>query len=84
MSILQIYMKQQWNDIDRENQRTWRKTNPSATLSTTNSTWTDLGTNLGLFGEKLVTNHLVYGTTYMNLIKHVSIKSFGPQNNFFK
>jgi hypothetical protein len=72
-------MKQQWNDIDKKNQRTWRKTNPSATLSTTNSTWTDLG----LFGEKLVTNHLVYGTTYMNLIKHVSIKSFGPQIIFF-
>jgi hypothetical protein len=35
---------------------------------------TDLGTNLGLSGEKLVTNHLVYGTTYMNLIKHLNQK----------
>jgi hypothetical protein len=31
-----------WNDIDKGNQRTWRKTCPSAT---TNPTWTDLGVN---------------------------------------
>jgi hypothetical protein len=36
------------------NQRTWRKTCPSATLSTTNPTWT----NLALSSEKLITNHM--------------------------
>jgi hypothetical protein len=35
-----------------EHQRTRRKTSPSATLSTTNLTWTDLGANPALRGEK--------------------------------
>jgi hypothetical protein len=70
--------KQWWNDTDRKNQRTLKKTNPNATFSTANSTWTDLGTNLGLIGENLVTNCLVYGTTYIN-----PVESFGPQNQFF-
>jgi hypothetical protein len=47
-----------------ENQRTWRKTYPSATFCTTYSTWTDLATNVGLKGEKLVTDCLVYGSAY--------------------
>jgi len=37
-----------------ENWRTQRKTCPSATLSTTNPTWTDPGTNPGLCGERPV------------------------------
>jgi hypothetical protein len=41
-----------------ENQRTWRKTCPSATLSTTNSTWIDPG----LRGERPATNDLSHGT----------------------
>jgi hypothetical protein len=45
-----------------ENRRTWRKTCPSATLSTTNPTWAALGANSALHGEKPVTNHLSYGT----------------------
>jgi hypothetical protein len=36
---------------------TQRKTCPSATLSTTNPTWTGLGLNLGLYGGKLVAEH---------------------------
>jgi hypothetical protein len=35
-----------------ENQRTWRKNCPCATLSTTNPTWIDPGTNPELRGEK--------------------------------
>jgi hypothetical protein len=42
-----------------ENWRTWRKTFPSATLSTTNPTWTVLGVNPGLQCEKPAT----YGMT---------------------
>jgi hypothetical protein len=48
------------------------KTNPSATLFDTNSTWTDMEKNMGLSGEKTVTNRLVYGTTYTNLIKRLN------------
>jgi hypothetical protein len=38
------------------------KTCPSATLSTTNPTWTDPGLNPGLRGERLATNRLSHGT----------------------
>jgi hypothetical protein len=51
------------NDIlTGENRRTRRKTCPSATLSTTNPTWIDLGANPGLRGERPVTNDLSHGT----------------------
>jgi hypothetical protein len=45
-----------------ENQRTRRKTCPSATLSTTNPTWIDPGANPGLQGERPATNDLSHGT----------------------
>jgi hypothetical protein len=54
--------------LTRENQRTLRRTCPSATLSTTNPTWTDLGINLGLHDERLATNHLSHGMVYIALI----------------
>jgi hypothetical protein len=38
------------------------KTCPSATLSTTNPTWPDLGSNPGRRGGKQATNSLSYGT----------------------
>jgi hypothetical protein len=41
-------MANQWNEIDRGKPTTRRKTCPSATLSTTNLTWTDPGSNPGL------------------------------------
>jgi hypothetical protein len=41
-----------------ENQRTQRETCPSATLSTTNPTWTDPSTNLGPCYERPATKHL--------------------------
>jgi hypothetical protein len=43
------------------------KTCPSATLSTTNSIWADPGTNPGLCGERLVTNHLSHVWPYGNI-----------------
>jgi hypothetical protein len=45
----------------------FRETNTylSATLSTTNPAWTDLGMNLGLYHEKPVTDHLSYGTAHL-------------------
>jgi hypothetical protein len=46
-SFLQV-MEHQWNEIDRGKPTTRRKTCPSATLSTTNPTWTDPLSNPGL------------------------------------
>jgi hypothetical protein len=47
-----------------KNRRIWGKTCPSATLSTTNPTWTDLGSNPALCGERSATNRLNYGTAH--------------------
>jgi hypothetical protein len=41
---------------------TRRKACPSATFSTTNLTWTDLGANPGLHGGRPATNRLSHGT----------------------
>jgi hypothetical protein len=54
-------MEHRWNDSDRENWRTRRKTCHSASLSIANPTWNALGVNLGLCDEKQATNHLCYG-----------------------
>jgi hypothetical protein len=47
-----------WNDIDRGNWRTRRKTCPNATLSSTDLTWTDPGANPGLRSENQESNFL--------------------------
>jgi hypothetical protein len=36
----------------------------SATLSTTNPTWTDMGSNPGLHGGRLVANHLSHSISF--------------------
>jgi hypothetical protein len=51
-------MEHRWNEIES----TRRNNCPSATLSTTNFTWTDSGSNPGLRVERPVTNHLSHGT----------------------
>jgi hypothetical protein len=58
-------MEHQWNEIDRGKPTTRRKTCPSATLSTTNLTWTDPGSNPGLHGESPATNRLSHGTAHV-------------------
>jgi hypothetical protein len=45
-----------------ENRITRGKTCPSATLSTTNPTWTNMGSNPGLQGERPATKRLSHGT----------------------
>jgi hypothetical protein len=50
------------------NQRTRRKTCPSATLSTTDPTWIDPGVNPGLRGERPAANDLSHGTASFPLI----------------
>jgi hypothetical protein len=60
--------------LTKGNQRTWRKICPSATLSITYLTWTDLGMNQGLCGKRLSTNHLSHSTAsflnFCNFSKH--------------
>jgi hypothetical protein len=55
------YGKQRWNDIDRGKPKKSEKNVSNATLSTPNPTWIDLGANLDLHSERLVTNRLSYG-----------------------
>jgi hypothetical protein len=52
-----------------ENRRTPRKTCPSATLSTTNLTWIDLGANPCLRGEMPATNDLSHGTVTLRQLR---------------
>jgi hypothetical protein len=61
-----------------ENQRIRRKTCPSATLSTTNPTWIDSGSNLSLRGERLATNDLSHGTAQEQYLSYLCqyIKNF--------
>jgi hypothetical protein len=47
-----------------ENRSTRRKPRPSATLFTTNPTWTYPGSNPGLRGERPATNRLSHGTAH--------------------
>jgi hypothetical protein len=61
--VLQL-MEHQWNEIDRENRQLGEKTCPSATLSTTNPTWTDPGSNPGFRSERPATNRLSHGTAH--------------------
>jgi hypothetical protein len=55
-------MEHQWNQIDRGKPTTRRKTCPSATLSTTNPTWTDPVSNPGLRSGRPASNRLSHGT----------------------
>jgi hypothetical protein len=50
-----------WNEIWQGKPKYSEKTCPSATLSTTNPTWYDSGSNRGRRGGKPATNHLSYG-----------------------
>jgi len=54
-------MEHWWNDTDRESQGIGRKTCSIATLSTTNLTWTDLGSKPVLHAERPVTYCLCHG-----------------------
>jgi hypothetical protein len=51
-----------WNDDWQGKPKYSEKICPSATLSTTNPTWPDLGSNPGRRGGKPATNSLSYGT----------------------
>jgi hypothetical protein len=53
-----------WNANWQGKPKYSEKTSPSATLSTTNPTWPDPGSNPGRRGGKQVTNRLGYGTAW--------------------
>jgi hypothetical protein len=57
-------VEQWWNDTDRGNWSTGRKTCHNATFSTTNLTRTGLGSNTGLIGDRLATKRLNQCTVY--------------------
>jgi hypothetical protein len=60
-----------------ENRRTRRETRPSANMSTTNSTWADLGANPGLRGERPASNRLSH-ITAVAIICNVTKINFSP------
>jgi hypothetical protein len=65
--VIYEYGKPRWNDTDRENRLTRGKTYPSATLSTTNPTWTDPGANLDL--RRIFDLNYVFDCDDYNIIK---------------
>jgi hypothetical protein len=60
-------MEQRWKDTDRGKPKDSEKNCASDTLPTTHPTWTDLGANPCLRGEKPVTNRLSYDMVYFRL-----------------
>jgi hypothetical protein len=59
--VLFLVMEHGGMKLTGENRSTRRKTCPSATLSTTNSTWTDPGSNPGFRGGRSAANRLSHG-----------------------
>jgi hypothetical protein len=60
--IIDDVWSSRWNENWQGKPKYSEKTCPTATLSTTNPPWPDLGSNPGRRGEKQTTNHLSYGT----------------------
>jgi hypothetical protein len=56
-----------------ENRSTRGQTCSSATLSTTNPTWTNPGLNPGLRGERPETNRVIHGTANVMYVTYVYI-----------
>jgi len=52
-------MKQWWNETNRADLKFWRKPCPTATMSTTNPTWTGLGFKSRLFLKCVKETHYV-------------------------
>jgi hypothetical protein len=59
-----------------ENRSTRREICPSATLSATNPTWTDPGSNPGLCSERPATNRLSRGMAYIYDLLYVQASHF--------
>jgi hypothetical protein len=77
-------MEHQWNLIDRGKPKYSGKTCPSATLSTTNPTWTDPGSNLGLCSGKLADNHLRHGTALDHVTSEIHTKHVNKAELYYR
>jgi hypothetical protein len=73
-------MEHRWNEIDRGKPKYSEKTYPSATLSTTNPTWTDWGSNPDLRDERPASNRLSQPNCMFVSISTATI--FGQFNAF--
>jgi hypothetical protein len=76
--LKKISEKHWWNYTDEGNPNTRKKTFSNATFSTTNSTWSGLGSSPGLLRQKSATNRLSHGNalrieTHLNNIKKHSL-----------
>jgi hypothetical protein len=71
-----------WNEDWQGKPKHSEKTCSSATLSTTNPTWPDLGSNPGRRSGKPATNRLSYGTAesdpYLHLVPKIRIRGAWP------
>jgi hypothetical protein len=65
-----------------ENRRTRGETCPNATLSTTNLTWTDPGSNPGLRGGRPAANRLNHGTAKCAITSNDRIVKLKACHNF--
>jgi hypothetical protein len=82
--VLQL-IEHQWNEIDRRKPKySGGKTCPSATLSTTNLTWTDPGSNPGLRVERPATNRLSHGTATLMCKSQILIWDSHKNGHFVK
>jgi hypothetical protein len=79
--MLSMEQSVEW-ELAGETEVLGEKTCPSATLSTTNPIWPDLGSNPGRRGEKPATNFLSYGMTSFPLgsfCNNIKIKKEGKR-----
>jgi hypothetical protein len=66
--IIIIWTEIWWNDDWQGKPKYSEKTRPSPTLSTTNPTWPDPGSNPGRRGAKPATNRLSYDAAYFHCV----------------
>jgi hypothetical protein len=67
-----------WNENWQGKPKYTEKTCPSATLSTTNHTWPDLGSNPGRRGGNPASNRLSYGAAYAEELQSLICCQKGP------
>jgi hypothetical protein len=77
-------MEHRWNENDGKTEELGGKTCPSATLSTTNPTWTDPGSNPGLHGGRPAANRLSHGTALYTALQIIPTKNFCKEEISFK
>jgi hypothetical protein len=71
-----------WNEDCQGKPKYSEKTCSSATLSTTNPTWPDPGSNPGCRGRKPATNHLSYGAAILFIYLQCSTASDHLQSQY--